>query len=403
MTAPHLVHWPPNLPHQLTLPDTSLFYNAEVSARRYPHKPFLLYYGEALSFKRFHDEATRLAGFLQTVCGVRAGDRVLLYLQNSPQWVLGYYAILRANAVVVPVNPMNLGEELAHCVSDSGATVAVVAQDLLPNALPLHRPAGGEPPALQHLLVATYSDYLGQPEGLRLPDFVTAPRQPVQGEGLHAWADALAANHTPGAHTAGPDDLCVMPYTSGTTGHPKGCMHTHRSVMCTAIGGMHWFARTQDAVMLSVLPLFHVTGMTGGMNGPLLVGATVVLMSRWDRETAAELMQRHRVTSWQAIATMVVDFLANPRIGEYDLSALNGIRGGGAAMPEAVAKKLKALTGLDYVEGYGMSETMAATHINPPHRPKPQCLGIPVFGVDARVLDPVTLQEVPQGETGEVV
>lgn len=400
----HDPHWPPNLPRQLTLPETSLFYNAEVSARRFPDKPFLLYYGEPLSFSRFHDEAIRLAGYLQVECGVKAGDRVLLYLQNSPQWVLGYYAILRANAVVVPVNPMNMSEELAHYVADSGATVAVVAQDLLPQALPHHRAHGaiGEA-ALDHLVVATYSDYLGRPEGLRLPDFVTAPREPLQGAGLHAWHEALAARCEPGPHTAGPDDLCVMPYTSGTTGHPKGCMHTHRSVMCTAIGGMHWFARTQDAVMLSVLPLFHVTGMTGGMNGPLLVGASVVLMSRWDRETAAELMQRHGVTSWQAIATMVVDFLANPRIGEYDLSALNGIRGGGAAMPEAVAARLKALTGLDYVEGYGMSETMAATHINPPHRPKPQCLGIPVFDVDARVLDPVTLQEVPQGEPGEIV
>jgi fatty-acyl-CoA synthase len=408
MPMPHETHWPPNLPRSLTLPETSLFYNAEVSARRFPHKPFLLYYGEPLSFARFHDEATRLAGYLQQDCGVKAGDRVLLYLQNSPQWVLGYYAILRANAVVVPVNPMNMSEELAHYVADSGATVAVVAQDLLPQVMSHLRPEGAqqEPvsgPGLEHLLVAVYSDYLGQPEGLRLPDFVTAPRLYPPGEGVHAWGDALAANRSPGPHTAGPDDLCVMPYTSGTTGQPKGCMHTHRSVMCTAVGGMQWFARTQDAVMLSVLPLFHVTGMTGGMNGPLLMGASVVLMSRWDRETAAELMQRHRVTSWQAIATMVVDFLANPRIGEFDLSALNGIRGGGAAMPEAVAARLKALTGLDYVEGYGMSETMAATHINPPHRPKPQCLGIPVFDVDARILDPVSLQEVPQGETGEIV
>jgi len=404
MPMPHDPHWPPHLPRQLTLPETSLFYNAEVSARRFPNKPFLLYYGEPLSFARFHDEATRLAGYLQRECGVKAGDRVLLYLQNSPQWVLGYYAILRANAVVVPVNPMNMSEELAHYVADSGASVAVVAQDLLPQVLPHHRAHGAAgDAAIDHLVVATYSDYLGQPEGLRLPDFVTAPRQLLQGAGLHAWHMALAANLLPGPLTAGPDDLCVMPYTSGTTGHPKGCMHTHRSVMCTAIGGMHWFSRTQDAVMLSVLPLFHVTGMTGGMNGPLLVGASVVLMSRWDRETAAELMQRHSVTSWQAIATMVVDFLANPRIGEVDLSALNGIRGGGAAMPEAVAHKLKALTGLDYVEGYGMSETMAATHINPPQRPKAQCLGIPLFGVDARIVDPATLHEMSPGETGEIV
>jgi fatty-acyl-CoA synthase len=100
---------------------------------------------------------------------------------------------------------------------------------------------------------------------------------------------------------------------------------------------------------------------------------------------------------------MVIDFVANPRIGEYDLTSLTGIRGGGAAMPEAVCAKLKALTGLDYVEGYGMSETMAATHINPPQRPKPQCLGIPVFDVDSRIIDPATLQELPQGETGEII
>jgi fatty-acyl-CoA synthase len=100
---------------------------------------------------------------------------------------------------------------------------------------------------------------------------------------------------------------------------------------------------------------------------------------------------------------MMVDFLSNPKLGEYDLSKLSGTRGGGAAMPAAIARKLKDLTGLDYVEGYGMSETIAATHINPPQRPKPQCLGIPVFDLDARVIDPATLQELARGETGEIV
>ena len=194
-----------------------------------------------------------------------------------------------------------------------------------------------------------------------------------------------------------------MPYNSGTTGHPKGCMHTHRSAMSTLVGGVQWFARTQDSTYLAVLPLFHVTGLSGSMNGPLFVGATVVVLPRWDRDAAAQLIQRYRVTIWQAISTMVVDFLANPRIADYDISSLQAMRGGGAAMPKAVAQRLKDLTGLDYVEGYGMSETMAATHINPPHRPKPQCLGIPVFDVDARVVDPATFAELPPGEIGEIV
>jgi fatty-acyl-CoA synthase len=174
-------------------------------------------------------------------------------------------------------------------------------------------------------------------------------------------------------------------------------------VMSTLVGGVNWFQRTQDSVFLTVLPLFHVTGMSGSMNGPLFAGGTLIVLPRWDRETAALCMQRYRVNTFQAITTMLVDFLSNPRLGEYDLSSLRVVRGGGAAMPAAVAAKLFTLTGQHYIEGYGMSETMAATHINPMHRPKPQCLGIPVFDVDARIVDPTTFAEVPPGESGEIV
>ena len=402
MSDRHLAHWPPGLSRHLTLPQTNLFHNAEVSAARYPDKPFLVFYDTLVTFRQFQQQAEHIAGFLQQVCGVKAGDRVLLYMQNSPQWILAFYGILRANAVVVPVNPMNLTDELHHYVHDSGATVAFVPQDLHAQAQPLVDVAGGEG-NLQHLIVAAYSDYLQVPTDLPVPAFVSAPRQAIDAPGVTLWADILAQQRTPGPLTAGPDDLCVMPYTSGTTGHPKGCMHSHRSAMSTLVGGVQWFSRTQDATYLAVLPLFHVTGMSGSMNGPLFIGATVVVLPRWDRDATAQLMQRYRISIWQAISTMVVDFLANPRIADYDISSIQAIRGGGAAMPKAVAQQLKDLTGLDYVEGYGMSETMAATHINPPHRPKPQCLGIPVFDVDARVVDPATFAELPPGEIGEIV
>ena len=398
----HLAHWPPGLPQHLTLPQTNVFFNLEVSATRYPDKPCTVFYDSVIRYADFKDQAERIAGHLQQVCGVQAGDRVLLYMQNSPQWVLAFYGILRANAVVVPVNPMNLSDELRHYVADSGAHTAFVPQDLAEHMLPLLReqPDGQ---GLQHLVVATYSDALTAPTPVRVPDFVSAPRRHFAQPGVVAWCDMLAADLRPGPLTAGPDDLCVMPYTSGTTGQPKGCRHTHRSTMSTLVGGVHWFGRTQDAVYLSVLPFFHVTGMSGSMNGPIYIGATIVILPRWDREAAAICMERSKVTVWQVISTMMIDFLSNPRLAEHDLSSLQGIRGGGAAMPAAIVAKLKALTGLDYVEGYGMSETLAATHINPPHRPKPQCLGIPVFDVDARVVDPVTLTELPDGEVGEIV
>jgi len=394
--AAHFRHWPPQLARHLTLPQTNLCFNMEVSATRFPDKPFTVYYDSILTHGEFRRQVEAMAGYLQQVCGVAAGDRVLLCLQNSPQWAVAFYAVLRANAVVVPVNPMNRTEELRHCAQDSGARVAITAQDLLPEFEPLLQ-------ELPHTVVATYSDYLTTPTDLRVPDVVAVPRQPLHHPALHGWMDALARQLAPGPLTAGPDDLCVMPYTSGTTGAPKGCMHTHRTVMSTLVGGVQWFGRNHDTVYLSVLPYFHVTGLSGGLNGPLYLGATTVILSRWDRDVAARCIERHRINVWQAISTMVVDFMANPDVTRYDLSSLNGLRGGGAAMPEAVGDQLKALTGLDYVEGYGMTETMAATHINPPQRPKRQCLGIPVFDVDARIIDPATLEALPPGETGEIV
>ncbi|HPU19360.1 MAG TPA: long-chain fatty acid--CoA ligase [Alicycliphilus sp.] len=409
MSKRHLAHWPRLLPQHLTLPATHLYRNLEVSAMRYPDKAALVFYDAAISYARLQDESERLAAHLQQRCGVRRGDRVLLYMQNSPQFVIGYYAILRADAVVVPVNPMNLSEELRHYVLDAGARTILAPQDLWAQVRPLLHEgraaaaADAQAPGLRHAVVAAYGDYLTAPTDLAVPAFVSAPREPVEEPGACAWMDALAAGLRPGPIAAGPDDLAVMPYTSGTTGQPKGCMHTHRSVMYNTVSGGIWLGTTPDAVSLTVLPLFHVTGMQGGMNSPLYTGSTIVLLPRWDRDAAAQLIARYRVTNTQMIVTMVVNLLSNPRLAEYDLSSIRRLSGGGAAMPEAVAAKLQELCQIDYIEGYGMSETMAATHINPPDRPRKQCLGIPIFDVDARVVDPATFTELPPGEVGEII
>jgi fatty-acyl-CoA synthase len=383
--------------HNLIAPATNLFYNAEVSARRYPDKPFLVYYDTRVSFAAFHDEAERIAGYLQQVCGVQKGDRVLLLMQNSPQFIIGYYGILRANAVVVPLNPMNLTQELLRYAKDAGAAVMLVSQELYPRAEPLLKSQD-----LKHVIVAAYSDYLKEPTTLTVPDFISAPRVDYQSQGLALWKDVLAADLRPGPLTAGPDDLCVMPYTSGTTGQPKGCMHTHRTVMHTAVAGAQWFSLQPEMTLLAVAPMFHVTGMQGGMNGPLFVGNTLVLLPRWDREVAAQCVERYKVASWTAIPTMIQDFFLNPNIGKYDLSSIQRLSGGGAAMPAAVAQRL-ANVGITYVEGYGLTETIGATHINPADHSKQQCLGIPIHDVDSRIIDPATLQELPPGEVGEII
>ena len=393
----HYAVWPDLVPKFLDLPATSLYSNLSVSALRYPQHPAIIYYGTTLTYAELEQQAEALAGYLQRA-GVQAGDRVLLYMQNSPQFVIGFYAILRANAVVVPVNPMNRKAELEYLIADTEAEVALCGRELLDNISGL---VGHT--QLREVIVSAYGEYVREPTDLALPDAVTLDSSLPDLPGLTPWQQAMEAAYQPGPLTAGPDDLCVIPYSSGTTGNPKGCTHTHHSAMATTVYCSVWGNSQHDVVQLVSVPMFHVTGMQVCMNASIYLGATQVIMTRWDRRTAARLIERHGITAWRNIPTMVVDLLSDPEIDKYDISSLQAIGGGGAAMPAAIAAKLEGQLGLRYSEGYGLSETLSATHMNPPLAPKPQCLGIPIIGVDSRVVDVDSLQEVGVGEVGEIV
>jgi len=393
----HFEHWP-KISKSLKLPETSLYENLKVSAARYPDQSAIYYYGHTISYKELDEEVNALAGFLQQKLGVAKGERVLLFMQNSPQFVIGFYAISRADAVVVPINPMLTAEELSFYIKDCGINSALVGQELYDKVEPL---IGTTP--LNNVVVAAYSDYKGDGFNGTVPPEAEAARKIYGQPGHFHWKEAIAAHYEPGKHTTGADDLVVLPYTSGTTGLPKGCMHTNRTVQANTIGAYHWSSSTTSSVHLTTLPLFHVTGMVHSMHMPIYSGSTMVLMTRWNREAAVELLQSQGCTHWVAIATMIVDFLANPKLKQEDIATLTSISGGGAALPEAVGEKLYKLTGLRFVEGYGLSETIAQTHFNPPDRPKMQCLGIPSFDVDARVIEPSTGKELGAGEIGEIV
>jgi fatty-acyl-CoA synthase len=387
MFTRHFAHWPPGQPRTLELPKETVYANLVQTAAKHPQRTAVDYYGSRLAYAELLRHVDALAGFLQKRCGVARGERVLLYAQNSPQYIIAYYAILRVDAVVVPVNPMNRTEELRHYVEDSDARVAIAGNDVLRELEPL---------GLPHVLPIVYADYLTADTDLPVPGFLRTPGAP-------AWKNALAENLAPGPHLAGPDDLAVMPYTSGTTGKPKGCMHSHTSIQATTVAYLYWRGAQDESVVLSALPMFHVTGMQAGMNAPIHTGATLVVLSRWDRDCAALQIERTRVTNWSAITTMLVDFLSNPNLSRYDLSSLRVLGGGGAAMPEALARRLEQTFGLQFVEGYGLSETMAPTHINPPHRPKRQCGGIPFFNTDARVVDIQDFRELGPNAVGEII
>ena len=408
-TRPHAAAWPARLPRELVLPETTLWFNLEVSARRYPDKAAYVFFGRALSFRELHRQAVALAGWLQAQ-GVQRGDRVALFMQNCPQFVVAFYAVQRSDAVAVPVNPMNRADEFSHYISDPQSKVVITTADLaaivaqadaqLPQALRLKR-----------LLVTQFSDAMspGELDPAEAPtpailDWLRAEHPlPRLDGGAVRWADALAAGHQPGAPQAQPDDMALLPYTSGTTGLPKGCVHTHRTLFPNIVGGSLWGYVSAESVSLGVVPMFHITGMLYGVLSPVFHGCTVVLMPRWDRELAGRLISRRKVSHWTCIPTMIIDLFGSPHYKSFDLTSLRYLSGGGAAMPHAVAERLQTEFGLTFAEGYGLTETAAPSHANPPERAKLQCLGIPLFGVDSRVIDPVTLAEMPSGETGEIV
>jgi fatty-acyl-CoA synthase len=406
---PHLKHWPRRLPQQLEVPETTLWFNLEVAAARYPRKAAQVFFGRALSYAELKRQAETLAGWLQAQ-GVGPGDRVALYLQNCPQYVVAFYAVMRCAAVVVPVNPMNRVEEFGHYITDPDTRVVICGAD----GAAVVQQANAALPAAQQLkaiLVTRYADALPEviaPElapSEALQAWLRAdPALPEGPSPVTRWGEALAAGLAPAGPPQGqPDDLALLPYTSGTTGLPKGCMHTHRTLMSNAVGGGLWGFASAETVSLGVVPMFHITGMMYGVLGPVAGGSTVVVMPRWDRELAGRLISHYQVTHWTCIPTMIIDLFASPNYQSFDLSSLRYLSGGGAAMPQAVAERLRDEFGLTFAEGYGLTETAAPSHGNPPERAKLQCLGMPIFGVDSRVVDPETLQEMPVGEVGEIV
>ncbi|MFG6463392.1 long-chain-fatty-acid--CoA ligase [Roseateles sp. DXS20W] len=398
-TRAHHAFWPPRVPHAITPPATSLADNLLVSARRFPDRPALVFLGQVTTYAQLLAQVQRLAAWLAQR-GVQRGDRVLVDLQNCPQLVVAHYAIFSANAVVVPVNPMNKAAELRHLIEDSGAVLAITSADLTAEWL-----AAGM--AARDLLVTQLAEVL--PGGRAAPDGLPAGwadwlnADLALPDGATPWAEALACRAAPPALETGADDLALLGYTSGTTGHPKGCMHKHSSLQHNVFAGALWANGSHEDVVLGVVPMFHITGMVVVLHGTLMAGASLVLMPRWQREYAARLIKHHRITRWTNIPTMVIDLLASPEVDSFDLSSLVYIGGGGAAMPQAIAERLVQRWGLRYAEGYGLTETAAPSHSNPHDAPKQQCLGVPYISCDARVVDIDTLREQPVGTPGEII
>ncbi|MBL4599530.1 MAG: AMP-binding protein [Rhizobiaceae bacterium] len=390
--------WPEGLPFEIEKTTETLYGNLRNTAARLPDKPGIIFYDTKITFEEIDKTANLIAGYLQHECGVEPGDRVAIYSQNCPQYVLAYYGILRAGAVVVAVNPMNLAEEVSSILEDSGAVAAFCAQDLAD-----HLFTAMEGTSLRRAIIVQYSDYLRADTEIAIPEFLVQKHEGISHSRAINWNDMLKVECVPAPYNRKPDDLAILPYTSGSTGRGKGCMHTNATTLHATRSIYDWFGIIEDDVVMAVAPMFHVVGMQAGMNVSIQLGCTMVIVPRWDRDAVAAMIESYKITTWPAVPTMAIDLLASPNLKDYDISSIRVMYGGGISMPKAVAEKLQALCGVTFLEGYGLTETMAPATANPPQNPIAQCGGIAVFNTDILIVEPGTIEQLATGKIGEII
>jgi len=348
----------------------------DATARRSPDAVAIHYFDSALT----HGELDALSGAFGAALaerGVGRGDRVALYLQNVPEFVIAALAAWKAGAIAVPVNPMLKEREVRTLLEDC-EPVALVTVDSLWREV------------AREAVVGT-----------SVRTVVTAPE-------VHELARAHAGQAPPDPGLR-PEDVALLTYTSGTTGPPKGAMNTHRNVVFSSQTYRDWVGVGGDDVILGVAPLFHITGLVAHVGLTLLTGAPLVLFHRFDPAVALELVERHRVTFTTGAITVFIALMDAARTHERDTSTLRTIVSGGAPIAPATVEAFEERFGTYIHNIYGLTETTSPSHCVPigtraPVDPTSGALsvGVPVYGTVVRVIDEEG-RELPAGEVGELV
>jgi long-chain acyl-CoA synthetase len=357
--------------------DKTLTDRVRDSGSRFADKPALVTAGSTLSYSKLVERADRLAGSL-TRLGIEPGDRITLYSPNSWEWVVAYYGSLLAGAVINPVNVMLTADEVAHVVHDCGASMLIGSSQKLSPLMGL-KGAG----SVRELIC--FGDDI--PQGARL-----------FGDLLNGGADP-ASRHTPLL-----DETCAIGYTSGTTGHPKGAMHSHRNVLMNAQLTALMHGRGESDVVVTALPLPHVYG-TVVLNSTLITGGTLVLHPRFDEIEILRSIEEHGATLFEGVPTMYFFLLNHARLEQSVLSSLRMCTVGGQTMPTAKMEAVEARFGCPLVELWGMTELAGLgttfAHSGPVRHGS---IGVPLPYCEAKVVDiGDTRRELPRGEAGEMM
>jgi long-chain acyl-CoA synthetase len=392
LSRPWLAHYQQGVPHSVEVPLKSVPQAFDEATERDPRRTAVVFYGRRISYGELREATDRLACALARL-GVKKGDRVALYLLNSPQFIIAYFAALKCGATVTPISPVYTSHEVRFQLEDSGARAAI-CQDIL------YEKVAKSGAALDFAVVTNVAEYL--PPLKRL----FASRAEVTGK-VH-WLQDLLKAHPPEPPKVAIDprtDLAALPYTGGTTGNPKGVMLTHYNLVAAQTMGQATFSVFEPGkeVILAFLPFFHIYGQVVIMLNGLCQGNLLVLFTSPETEAILEAMERYRATVFYGVPTLYEYLKDHKDTNKTDWKRLKLVLSGADTLHESTMKGWARRTGSNIVEGYGLSETCATSHVNPLHRPKSGSFGCPIPGMQAAVVDPETLELVAPGQTGELV
>jgi long-chain acyl-CoA synthetase len=381
-----MAKYPDSISSTISTPEKNLVQILQETTQKYPENHALFFYGRKITYQQLLGLSQGFTSALQQN-QIQKGDRVALMLPNCPQYVISYYGTLGAGGIVTQVNPMSVERELEYILTDSGAETIVVMDALYPRVKSVQPRTN-----LKNIIVVSL-----QPSGQDFTPDRSFEAFLAEGNGK-VTEISIEMEH----------DVAVLQYTGGTTGRSKGAMLTHKNIVANVLQSYEFFIHEFEfgkERCLTVIPLFHVFGMTACMNLSIFTGAESILLPRFDLEEVLNTIKNEQPTTFPGVPTMYVAITNHPRAEEYGINCIRTCNSGSAPMPVELLREFERKTGAKILEGYGLSEASPTTHCNPPFAErKPGSVGIGMPSTEYKIVDLASgLEEVPVGELGEVI
>lgn len=395
--------WPKGLSEKLNyrLGEKPLHEYLMQNAREFPNQTGYLYYGNAITWKQISDYTRKFASFLQSK-GIDKGDRVALYMQNCPQYLIGHYAIQMLGAIVVPLNPMYKSSELIYFISEAEIKAVISSQELYQHIESIKN----ETPSLEIIVTTSYTDLLPEQLTLPIPDVLKTEKKYIDNtydmlKMIHSTESLLETEEIDIWN-----DVGLLVFTSGTTGRPKAAMLTYGNALFKTAATVHSYRMEKQDRTIANAPLCHIAGMVMGVNIPVYQALFCVLSTRFDPEATILAIEKYKINKFYSVATMNAAILNYPGIENRELSSLelNFATSFGMKVDENLANSWKKLTkGCVLLEAsYGLSETHTCDTFMPIEKIKFGSCGIATYDTEFRIIDRETGENLPPGKQGEI-